>query len=120
MAVGEVVCLIDTEAPKPGAGEAAKEESAKEVAEEGKQVTKASQEELSSEKKNEEKAAAPKASTSSQAKDKTYATGTPSPAAKKILEEKGMDSGSVSGTGRGGRITKEDAVKAKPSMGTPG
>src|SRR5690606_19254815 len=50
---------------------------------------------------------------------KTYATGSASPAAKKILAEKGMDASSVSGTGKDGRVTKEDAVKAVPSMGTP-
>ena len=46
-----------------------------------------------------------------------YASGTPSPAAKKILVEKGIDSNVISGSGRDGRITKEDAVNAVPSMG---
>ncbi len=41
-----------------------------------------------------------------------YATGTPSPAAAKILAEANVPPGSVIGTGRDGRITKEDAVKA--------
>lgn len=49
----------------------------------------------------------------------TYATGTPSPAAKKILAEKGMEITQIKGTGKDGRITKDDAVKAIPSMGTP-
>src|SRR5699024_11994036 len=39
---------------------------------------------------------------------------------KKELDEKGIKPSAVSGTGKAGRITKEDAVKAKPSMGTPG
>ena len=38
---------------------------------------------------------------------------------KKILDEKGIEPSSVSGTGRDGRITKEDAMQAVPSMGTP-
>lgn len=38
-----------------------------------------------------------------------------SPAARKILEEKGIPAASVIGTGRGGRITKEDAMAAKPA-----
>lgn len=42
----------------------------------------------------------------------TYATGTPSPAAAKILSEANIAPASVSGSGRDGRITKEDAVKA--------
>lgn len=41
-----------------------------------------------------------------------YASGTPSPAAAKILAEAQVPPASVSGTGRDGRITKEDAMKA--------
>jgi len=43
----------------------------------------------------------------------SYATGTPSPAAGKILAEKSIDAGAVKGTGVDGRITKDDAVKAE-------
>jgi 2-oxoglutarate dehydrogenase E2 component (dihydrolipoamide succinyltransferase) len=43
----------------------------------------------------------------------TYAAGHASPAAAKILDEKGIASSAVSGTGVGGRITKEDAIKAQ-------
>ena len=43
----------------------------------------------------------------------SYAAGTPSPAAAKILAEKGVDPASVAGNGVGGRITKEDAVNAQ-------
>lgn len=45
----------------------------------------------------------------------SYAAGTPSPAAAKILAEKGIDPASVNGNGVGGRITKEDALKAEKS-----
>jgi 2-oxoglutarate dehydrogenase E2 component (dihydrolipoamide succinyltransferase) len=45
--------------------------------------------------------------------DKTYASGHPSPAAAKILDEKGVPANQVQGSGVGGRITKEDAVKAQ-------
>ena len=48
----------------------------------------------------------------------TYATGSASPAAKKILAEKGMDATGIKGSGKDGRVTKEDAIKAVPSMGT--
>ena len=96
VAVGAIVCLIDTSAKNPGGTttksetkEAPKEAPKKEVA---KPV---------------------------EAKKETYASGTPSPAAKKILDEKGIAASAVSGSGRDGRITKEDAVKAVPSMGTP-
>lgn len=41
-----------------------------------------------------------------------YATGHPSPAAAKILDEGGVNPANVSGTGRDGRITKDDAQKA--------
>jgi 2-oxoglutarate dehydrogenase E2 component (dihydrolipoamide succinyltransferase) len=93
--VGAVVCLIDTDAARPdGDAPAVQVAAAPEVK------------------------AAP-APQPEKAKE-TYASGTASPAAKKILDEKGMEATSVSGTGRDGRITKGDAVQAKPSMGTPG
>jgi 2-oxoglutarate dehydrogenase E2 component (dihydrolipoamide succinyltransferase) len=62
---------------------------------------------------------APKAEASSLAKplnDETktsYATGTPSPAASKILAEKGISTSTVHGTGKDGRITKYDAIMAE-------
>jgi 2-oxoglutarate dehydrogenase E2 component (dihydrolipoamide succinyltransferase) len=45
--------------------------------------------------------------------DKTYATGHASPAAAKIMAEKGLDAKDVKGSGVDGRITKEDAMKAE-------
>ena len=45
--------------------------------------------------------------------NQTYATGHASPAAAKILDEKGIGAGSVTGSGRDGRITKEDAIAAQ-------
>ena len=92
VAVGQVVCLIDTSAEKP----------------EG------------TETKVEKKDSEPKAEnvlSSSTVENKTYATGTASPAAKKILAEKSIKLNEIFGTGKDGRITKEDAVKAVPSMG---
>ena len=97
VAVGAVVCLIDTSAAKPDGKEAPKEEK-----------------EAEAPKAETPKAEAPKAT-----EIKTYATGSASPAAKKILAEKGMQASTVSGTGKDGRVTKEDALKAVPSMGTP-
>lgn len=99
--VGQVVCLIDRDGAKPeGAApavEAAKKEEAPKAAE-------------------PVKAEAPKPAV--QAAPQTYATGAPSPAAKKILDEKGVDAGQVSGSGRDGRITKTDAeLAAVPAMG---
>lgn len=46
-----------------------------------------------------------------------YAAGTPSPAAKKIMDEKGIDVNSISATGKNGRITKGDVMDAKPANG---
>ncbi|MGB3143597.1 MAG: 2-oxoglutarate dehydrogenase complex dihydrolipoyllysine-residue succinyltransferase [Maribacter sp.] len=113
--VGAIVCLIDTSAEKPGgASKAAGSSSGGDEGSEGNAEKDLKKEkEATSNKKDSEKAPQP-----NQAKD-TYASGTPSPAAKKILDEKGVDSKSVSGSGRDGRITKEDAVNAVPSMGTP-
>ncbi|WP_223607676.1 2-oxoglutarate dehydrogenase complex dihydrolipoyllysine-residue succinyltransferase [Chryseobacterium sp. OSA05B] len=101
--VGQVVCLIDVDAPKPAGGsapaaEAPKQEEAPKAAEPAKQEV--------------PKPAAPVAA------PQTYATGAPSPAAKKILDEKGIEAGQVSGSGRDGRITKTDAeLAAVPALG---
>jgi len=57
-----------------------------------------------------DKTSAPVAEKSS---GESYATGTPSPAAGKILAEKGIDAAAVKGSGIDGRITKDDAVKAE-------
>lgn len=94
--VGQVVCLIDTSASKPA-------EKAAEAP-----------------KKEEVKKEAPKQETVAPAPAVTHATNAPSPAARKILAEKEIPASAVTGTGKDGRITKEDAIKAsKPSMGTP-
>ncbi|MFD2530079.1 MULTISPECIES: 2-oxoglutarate dehydrogenase complex dihydrolipoyllysine-residue succinyltransferase [Polaribacter] len=95
VAVGAVVCLIDTSAAKPE-GDASNDDA---------KPTK------------EAPAQTEKVSPAVEKKD-TYASGVASPAAKKVLAEKGIDAKSVNGTGKDGRITKDDAVKAVPSMGT--
>ncbi|MGS2740281.1 2-oxoglutarate dehydrogenase complex dihydrolipoyllysine-residue succinyltransferase [Sinomicrobium sp. M5D2P17] len=105
VAVGEVVCLIDTSAAKPEGGSADEKEKP-EAKEEKKEAPK--------------EEAKPAAQPAQPEKKETYASGTASPAAKKILEEKGVAANEVKGTGKDGRITKDDAVKAVPSMGTPG
>ena len=105
VAVGQVVCHIDTDG-KPSGDAPAKEEKKEDKKEEPKAEVK------KEEPKKAEAKPAPAA-------EKSYASGTPSPAARKILDEKNMDASSVSGTGKGGRITKDDAVNAVPSMGTP-
>ena len=91
--VGQVVCLIDTEGQPTEGSAPTKEETAPAVE-------------------------TPKAEVKV-AVATSYASGTASPAAKKILDEKGIESKSVQGSGRDGRITKQDAVDAVPSMGTP-
>jgi len=96
VAVGAVVCLIDTSAAKPEGGASASTTEAP--------------------KAEEKKAEAPKAAP---VQETTYATGSASPAAKKILAEKNIQPSDVVGTGKGGRITTEDAMNAKASMGTP-
>ena len=90
VAVGQVVCLIDTDAKAPKIS----------VAKEVKQVDVI--------KSIEE----PKKIVS----ENSFANGTPSPAASKILSEKNIPISSVSGSGRGGRITKDDALKALPKV----
>ena len=92
--VGAVVCLIDTEG-KP------------------------SEKNTSNKSKEEPNQQAVEQKHNETPKDDTYATGMPSPSAKKISEEKGLDLNQIKGTGRGGRIIKEDVIKGVPSMGTP-
>jgi len=100
--VGQVVCLIDRDAAKPAGGGAAP------AAEAPKQEEKPAE----PAKQEAPKPAAPVAA------PQTYATGAPSPAAKKILDEKGIDASQVSGSGRDGRISKSDAeLAAVPAMG---
>ena len=94
VAVGAVVCLIDTAAAKPSGAAAPAEKAV-------------------------EPEAAPKAVEVAAPAATTYATQAPSPAARKILNEKNMQPTDVLGTGKDGRITKEDAINAVPSMGTP-
>ncbi|MBE0423598.1 MAG: 2-oxoglutarate dehydrogenase complex dihydrolipoyllysine-residue succinyltransferase [Lutibacter sp.] len=109
--VGAVVCLIDLDGKKPaGSGNAVVGEQPS-VANE-KIVTSSAVE------KPETPITTEKPVTSS-AVEKTYASGAASPAAKKILTEKGIAPSEVTGTGKDGRITKDDAVNAVPSMGTP-
>ena len=48
--------------------------------------------------------------------ENSFAKGTPSPAASKILSEKNITASSLIGSGRGGRITKDDALKALPKV----
>ena len=89
LAIGAVVCSIETSgaAPAKAAAPAAEEKAVV----------------------NNAQPAAPVAERNGE----SYATGTPSPAAGKILAEKGVDAGAVKGSGVDGRITKEDAIKAE-------
>ncbi len=91
--VGAVVCLIDTSAKAPKVDD------------------------IEVPKKVEEKVVEKKAVvTETKVEQSSFASGTPSPAAVKILSEKNISTSSVSGSGRGGRITKEDALKALPKV----
>lgn len=59
-------------------------------------------------------AAAAPAAVAAPAAASSSAAGAASPSARKILDEKGVAAADVSGSGRGGRVTKEDAVAAQP------
>lgn len=86
LAIGDVVCSLDIDAKAPAAAAPATEATP----------------------------AAPAAPAAvAPASQQTYASGHPSPAAAKILAEKGMDASAVAGTGKDGRVTKEDALKAE-------
>jgi len=91
--VGAVVCLIDTSAKAPKVDVKKVSINIEEKVIEKKEVKLETKVEKSS-----------------------FASGTPSPAAAKILSEKNISVSNVSGTGRGGRITKDDALKALPKV----
>jgi 2-oxoglutarate dehydrogenase E2 component (dihydrolipoamide succinyltransferase) len=89
--IGAVVCTIEDGDAPAGSGDAPAKEEAPAAKEEAKPAAK------------EEADESPE----------TYAAGTASPAAAKILREKGIDPSTIKGTGKDGRITKEDAEKAQ-------
>ena len=91
--VGAVVCLIDTSAIAPKV--------------DAKKVSINIEEKVIEKKEVELETKVEKSS---------FSSGTPSPAAAKILSEKNISVSNVSGTGRGGRITKDDALKALPKV----
>ena len=92
--VGQVVCLIDTSAEKPAVGSSEKS-------------------------KNIEKPTTPNpgpVSTTAPEQQKTYANGHPSVAAKKLMDENNVQVEYVEGTGKGGRITKQDILQLLASL----
>ena len=91
VAVGQVVCLINTDG----------------------------EQKIDTDKKNNVELSSESVKEVINETKENYASGSPSPAAKKILDEKGILPESIIGTGRNARITKEDAILAKPSMGSP-
>lgn len=97
--VGQVVCLIDTSAAKPAGAETA----APKVEEKAAPVLEAVKEEV--------KTTAPNPNPASE----SYAKGTPSPSAAKIMAENGIPAAKLNGTGKDGRITKADVVSAMAS-----
>lgn len=93
--VGQVVCLIDTSAERPaGAVPAPAVEEKKEAAPAPVQEAK--------------KEVVPNPDPVA----KNYATGTASPAAAKIAAESGINTARISGTGKDGRVTKQDVLAA--------
>jgi len=91
VAVGSLVCKIDTSAK----GEA-KSKSAPST---GAEKTQDAPEKE-----------APKETAPAEAEKPSVASGHPSPAAKKRMDEAGIQAGNISGTGKGGRITKGDVL----------
>ena len=90
--VGQVVCLIDTSAEKPAGGSSDKPKPAP---------------------KSEAPNPGP---VSTPVQQKTYATGHPSVAAKKLMDENNVQVEYVEGTGKGGRITKQDILQLLASL----
>lgn len=100
--VGQVVVKIDTsvkpEAKKDQPKAEAKKEAPKKETAETKQETKSGKQPATAVQQSEQ--------------GKSYAAGTPSPAAGKLMSENDIKSGQLNGTGKGGRITKQDVLSA--------
>ena len=99
IAVGDVCCLIDSDAKPPKGTKKPANSKAGEAPKETK---------LAAEKpveKPAEKVAAP-------APTNSTVSGHPSPAAKKMLADKRIPQGSIAGTGRDGRVLKQDVLEA--------
>ncbi len=91
--VGDIVCLIDT--------------SGKKVSKKNNDVKPTPDTQKENSKVVENK---------SEKKENISYSGVPSPAARKILDDKGVNYENVKGTGKGGRISKEDALKTLPRV----
>ena len=91
--VGAVICLIDTSAKAP-------------ISNDIKPIEKIVEKTIQKQSEPIE----------TKIEESSFASGTPSTAAAKILDEKKISASTVSGSGRGGRITKDDALKALPKV----
>lgn len=100
VAVGQVVCLIDTSAEKPADFVSAGATPAVEATPEKKEEPVAAK---------TEKSVSPDPVKST---NDSYASKTPSPAASKIMAENGISASKMNGTGKDGRITKQDVLAA--------
>ena len=91
--VGQVVCLIDTSAENQSRSEETIHTNVKNEPQE-------SSREISKPKSN-------------------IKSHIPSPSARKIIAENNLDISNIIGSGKDGRVTKDDALNSKPSMGSP-
>ena len=92
VAVGQIVCLIDTSASKPKGNQSSEDKAPKATVPNPGPVN------------------------ASNNQQKTYATGHPSVAAKKIIDENNIQAEQIEGTGKGGRITKQDILQLLASL----
>ena len=92
VAVGQIVCLIDTSASKPKGNQSSEDKAPKATVPNPGSVN------------------------ASNNQQKTYATGHPSVAAKKIIDENNIQAEEIEGTGKGGRITKQDILQLLASL----
>ena len=90
--VGQIVCLIDTSASKPKGNQSSEDKAPKATVPNPGPVH------------------------ASNNQQKTYATGHPSVAAKKIIDENNIQAEQIEGTGKGGRITKQDILQLLASL----
>lgn len=112
--VGDVICEIDTsvEAPEKKEQESTKKESKEEKEQEREEKEKKEEGKENGENKKEEKEEETVTAEKEKAESTSYAKGHPSPAAAKLIKENDLDTKKINGTGKDGRITKQDVEEA--------
>jgi len=110
--IGAIVAKIDTSVAAPDDESADEPKPKPESADESEPESTDKSEPESADESKPEPESTPEPTPKPAAKSDSYAAEHPSPAAAKLMREKGLNPEQITGTGKNGRITKEDVQKA--------